>query len=144
MSAFGVPASLTQPAAVGGGPADAALGSIFGTMGSFLNPIAGIAGILGPALQGAPSSASGQADSGAPVNFGPVQIGDGNTATPTVTNSDTQTTTQVPVQPTVGVTPQYSVPPNLGVDSGSSPSGPSPLVLGAAASAVLGALFLLR
>lgn len=142
MTAFGVPSSLTQPASVGGGPADAALGSIFGSMGSFLNPVAGVAGLLAPALAGAPSSASGQADSGAPVTFAPVQIGTGNTANPAVSNSDTQSTTQVPIQPSTGVYPQYSVPPSSGVE-GSSPSGPSPLVLGAAGSAVLAAAWLL-
>lgn len=138
------PTTLTQP--ISGGASDAALGSIFGTVGSFLNPVAGFASLLGPALGGAPSSAASQADSGAPVNFAPVQIGTGNAANPAVSNTDTQTTTQVPVQPTVGVNPGYAVPPSYGVAEGSSrpSSSISPLVLGGAGLAGLAALLFLR
>ena len=138
-------ATLAQPIGAGD-PASSALGSIFGTASSFLNPVGALAGIIGPALGGAPSSAQGQADSGAPVTFGPIQIGDGNNSAPTTSNVDNQTSTQVPVQPTVGVTPSYQVPRSGGVADGSNPpSSPfNPLVMGALGLAGVGALLLLR
>lgn len=142
---------MSNPHIMPSSPADAAVASTAGTLFDFigggLNPMALMGGILGPALgavTGGPSNASGAADSGAPVNFGPAIIGDGNSTTANPTATDT--TTQVPIQPQVGYspvsTPVYgtgggaSVQPATGLDV-------SPIALGGAGLAALAAIFLI-
>lgn len=127
-------------------PADDAVASTAGTLGSFLNPASIIAGVLGPALAGAPSSASGAADSGSPVTFGNIAF-DNGVSSGGAQVSDATSQTQVPVQPTVGYSPQTPVPffGTQGPVSGPQAGGfqVSPIALGGAGLAALAAFLLI-
>lgn len=120
-------------------PATDAMTSTKGILDTVLggtNPIGMMANILGPALAGAPSSASGASDSGSPVIFGSSVIGGGTATSNATTGAESQSpSAQATATPVTTTLPGLSTSP-LGIAPGQMLTGQAMQSTGAVASKI--------